>query len=78
MATAPFIYYSYQGSQFTSQSFEQALLYAGFRISRDGHSRATEKAFIECLWRSVKRKCVYLNPSTYGQYLYQKLYAYFT
>ncbi|GAB3729381.1 hypothetical protein GCM10027594_11450 [Hymenobacter agri] len=51
---APFIFNSDQGTQFTSQTFEQALLQAGCRISRDGRGRATENSFIERLWRSVK------------------------
>jgi putative transposase len=75
---APFIFNSDQGSQFTSQPFEQALLHAGCRISRDGRGRATDNAFIERLWRSVKWECVYLNPATDGQHLYEQLHAYFT
>lgn len=74
----PFIFNSDQGSQFTSQPFEQALLPAGCQISRDGRGRATDNAFIERLWRSVKWECVYLNPATYGAHLYQQLRAYFT
>ena len=72
------IFNSDQGSQFTSQPFEQALLQAGCRISRDGRGRATDNAFIERLWRSVKWECFYLNPATDGQHLYQQLQAYFT
>ena len=75
---APYIFNSDQGSQFTSQPFEQALLQAGCQISRDGRGRATDNAFIERLWRSVKWECVYLNPATDGQHLYQQLQAYFT
>ena len=75
---APLIFNSDQGSQFTSQPFERALLQAGCRISRDGRGRATDNAFIERLWRSVKWECVYLNPATDGQHLYQQLHAYFS
>jgi putative transposase len=75
---APFIFHSEQGSQFTSQPVEQALLQAGCRISRDGRGRATDNAFIERLWRSVKWECVYLNPATDGQHLDQQLHTYFT
>ena len=75
---APLIFNSDQGSQFTRQPFEQALLQAGCRISRDGRGRATDNAFIERLWRSVKWECVYLNPATEGQHLYQQLHAYFS
>ena len=73
----PFIFNSDQGSQFTSQPFEQALLQAGCRVSRDGRGRATDNAFIKRLWRSVEWECVYLNPATDGQHLYQQLQAYF-
>ena len=75
---APHIFNSDQGSQFTSLRFEQALLAAGSRISRDGRGRATDNAFIERLWRSVKWECVYLNPATDGRHLYEQLQAYFT
>ncbi|GAA4012705.1 hypothetical protein GCM10022408_26860 [Hymenobacter fastidiosus] len=75
---APYIFNSDQGSQFTSQLFEQALLAAGCLISRDGRGRATDNAFIERLWRSVKWECVYLNPATDGRHLYEQLQAYFT
>jgi len=44
---APYIFYSDQGSQFTSQFFAQALLAAGCQISSDGRGRATDNAFIE-------------------------------
>ena len=76
LAPAPFIFNSDQGSQVTSQPFEQALLHAGCHISRDGRGRATDNAFIERLWRSVKWECVYLNPATDGQHLYQQLHYY--
>ena len=54
------------------------MLPAGCRISRDGRGRATDNAFIERLWRSVKWECVYPNPATDGQHLYQQLQVYFT
>lgn len=75
---APCIFNSDQGSQFTSAGFEQALLAAGCQISRDGRGRATDNAFVERLWRSVKWECVYLNPAEDGRHLYQQLHAYFT
>ena len=49
VAPAPHIFNSDQGSQFTSLVYEQALLAAGYRINRDGRSRATDNAFIERL-----------------------------
>lgn len=51
---APYIFNSDQGSQFTSTAFEHMLLAAGCCISRDGRGRATDNAFVERLWRSVK------------------------
>jgi putative transposase len=39
---APYIFNAVQGSQFTCPAFEQALLDAGCRISRDGRGRATD------------------------------------
>ncbi|AWM35187.1 hypothetical protein DDQ68_21910 [Hymenobacter nivis] len=54
VAPAPHIFHSDQGSQFMSLAYEQALLAAGCRISRDGRGRATDNAFIDRLWRTVK------------------------
>jgi len=48
-APAPYIFHSDQRSQFTSLTYEQALLAASGRISRDGRGRATGNAFIERL-----------------------------
>ena len=77
MAPAPYIFNSDQGSQFTSLAYEQALLAAGCRISRDGRGRATDNAFIERLWRMVKWEHIYLNPASDGQHLHLQLQAYF-
>ena len=76
-APAPHIFNSDQGSQFTSLAYEQALLTAGCRISRDGRGRATDNAFIERLWRTVKWEHIYLNPADDGRHLHQQLTAYF-
>ena len=77
VAPAPYIFNSDQGSQFTSLAYEHALLAAGCRISRDGRGRATDNAFIERLWRTVKWEHIYLNPADDGQHLHQQLTAYF-
>jgi hypothetical protein len=45
VALAPHIFNSDQGSQSTSLAYEQALLDAGCRISRDDRGRATDNAF---------------------------------
>ena len=71
VAPTPYIFNSDQGSQFTSLAYEQALLAAGCRISRDGRGRATDNAFIERLWRTVKWEHIYLNPADDGHHLYQ-------
>jgi putative transposase len=76
VAPAPYIFNSDQGSQFTSLAFEQALLNAGCRISRNGQGRATN-AFIERLWRTVKWEHIYLNPADNGHHLHHQLQTYF-
>ena len=78
VASASNIFNSDQGSQFTSLAYEQALVAAGCRISRDGRGRATDNAFIERLWRTVKWEHIYLNPADDGHHLHQQLQAYFT
>ena len=77
VAPAPHIFNSDQDSQFTSLAYEQALLTAGCRISRDGRGRATDNAFIERLWRTVKWEHIYLDPADDGRHLHQQLHAYF-
>ncbi|GAB3637130.1 hypothetical protein GCM10027422_27200 [Hymenobacter arcticus] len=77
VAPTPHIFNSDQGSQFTSLACKQALLDAGCRISRDCQGRATDNAFIERLWRTVKWEPIYLNPADNGHHLHQQLPAYF-
>lgn len=43
-----------QGGQYTSDVFSQYVLSEGIRLSMDGKGRATDNAFIERLWRTVK------------------------
>jgi putative transposase len=62
-----------QGSQFTSAVFSEYVLNQGIRLSMDGKGRATDNAFIERLWRSVKYEKVYLNPPVDGNNLYLQL-----
>jgi putative transposase len=59
--TAPEIFNTDQGTQFTSQAFTARLEQAGIRISWDGRGRALDNVFVERLWRSVKYEEVYLN-----------------
>jgi putative transposase len=56
----PEIFNTDQGSQFTSEAFTGILLEHGVSISMDGKGRATDNAFIERLWRSVKYENIYL------------------
>ena len=50
-----------QGSQFTSSVFSDYVIRdAKFKLSMDGKGRATDNAFIERLWRSVKYEKIHL------------------
>ncbi|MBU3026389.1 IS3 family transposase [Zobellia galactanivorans] len=66
-----------QGSQFTSEEFSKAVLDKGIKLSMDGKGRATDNAFIERLWRSVKYEKIYLNPPNDGLELFLLLAEYF-
>lgn len=72
----PQIFNTDQGSQFTSNVFTSVLLDKKIDISMDGKGRATDNAFIERLWRSLKYECVYLNVPQTGLQLYKDLEAY--
>jgi len=50
-----------QGSQFTAQTFVEAVLAKGCRLSMDGWGAWRDNVFVERLWRSVKYECVYLH-----------------
>jgi putative transposase len=66
-----------QGSQYTADVFTKAVLSNGIKLSMDGKGRATDNAFIERLWRSVKYEKIYLFPPTSGQHLTALLQDYF-
>lgn len=66
-----------QGAQFTSELFSQFVINQGIALSMDGKGRATDNAFIERLWRSVKYEHIYLNPHNDGRELFQGLDKYF-
>lgn len=66
-----------QGSQFTSQEFTSSVIDKGIRLSMDGKGRATDNAFIERLWRSVKYEKIYLHLPRNPTELYQILDQYF-
>lgn len=73
----PLIFNTDQGAQFNATIWISTLEEAGIRISQDGKGRATDNAFIERLWRSVKYECIYLNAFKDGNALYRGLKDYF-
>jgi len=66
-----------QGSQYTAEVFTNAVLSKGVKLSMDGKGRATDNAFIERLWRSVKYEKVYINPPKDGMHLNKMINDYF-
>jgi len=74
---SPLILNTDQGSQFTSEIFSTAVMSNNVQLSMDGKGRATDNAFIERLWRSVKYEKVYLNPPEDGRDLYNQMAQYF-
>jgi len=57
----PEIINSDQGCQYTSDKYIELLKAAGVAISMDGRGRATDNAYIERFWRTLKQQEVYLN-----------------
>ncbi len=57
----PEIFNTDQGSQFTSIEFTQVLLKNNVKISMNGKGRATDNAFMERTFRSLKYEEVYMN-----------------
>lgn len=55
-----------QGSQFTSPIFSDCVKEEGVKLSMDGKGRATDNAFIERFWRSIKYEHIYLFPPEDG------------
>lgn len=66
----PEIINSDQGSQYTSEHWVSYLCEAGIKISMDGKGRATDNAFIERWFRTLKWKHIYLHPASNGIELY--------
>ena len=68
-----------QGSQYTSDEFTSVVLNEKrqTKLSMDGKGRATDNAFIECLWKSLKYEKIYLSPAQDGVHLYQMADEYF-
>lgn len=57
----PDIFNTDQGSQFTANSFTNALRGAGVAISMDGRGRCIDNVFVERVWRSLKYEEVFLH-----------------
>lgn len=67
----PEIINSDQGSQYTCAHWVDTLKGYKIRISMDGKGRATDNAFIERWFRTIKQKHIYLHPASNGLELYQ-------
>jgi putative transposase len=66
----PEIINSDQGSQYTCEHWVSFLQEWDIKISMDGKGRATDNAFIERFFGTLKRKHIYLNPADNGLELY--------
>lgn len=70
---APEIINSDQGTQFTSEDYVNFIKsLKTVKISMDGKGRATDNAFIERFFRTIKHDRLYLNPSRDGHELYNE------
>ena len=65
-----------QGSQYSSEQWCDCLKEQGIKISMDGKGRATDNAFIERFFRTIKQDYVYLFPARTGSELYQGIAKY--
>lgn len=69
----PEIINSDQGTQFTSEIYVDYLKsLETVKISMDGKGRATDNAFIERFFRTIKHDRLYLNPSRDGHELFSE------
>jgi putative transposase len=76
----PEIFNTDQGCQFTSTKFTsiwQENNKQEVKISMDGRGRATDNAFIERFWRSVKQEDIYLKNYEDGASLWSGMHNYF-
>lgn len=67
----PEIINSDQGAQYTSLKWNEYLVEHDIQISMDGKGRATDNAWIERFWKTLKTEYIYLNPSENGFELLQ-------
>lgn len=66
-----------QGSQFTSEQFSSLIMKGNqTKLSMDGKGRATDNAYIERFWRTLKYEKIYLNPAEDGLDLYTNVREY--
>lgn len=68
-----------QGVQYTSEvftGFVKGMKGDGVKLSMDGKGRATDNAFIERFWRSIKYEYIYLNPTNDTIQLYNGIASY--
>jgi putative transposase len=72
----PEIFNTDQGAQFTSEVFSKFITGQGIRLSMDGKGRATDNAFIERFWRSLKYEHIYLRPTNSTVKLYKGIERY--
>lgn len=72
----PEIINSDQGSQYTSSAWTNFLEKENICISMDGKGRATDNAWIERFWKSLKYNYVYLNPCDTGLELLEGVQTY--
>ncbi len=75
--TAPEIFNTDQGAQFTCEGFTSVLADHGVAISMDSRGRWLDNVFIERLWRSVKHEEVYLKAYENLTEARRELAAYF-
>jgi putative transposase len=67
----PEIINSDQGTQYTSLAWNERLAKEDIQISMDGKGRATDNAWIERFWKTLKTEYIYLNPSDNGFELFK-------
>jgi putative transposase len=59
-----------QGAQYTSEIFVSTVIESGVKLSMDGKGRATDNAFIERFWRTIKYERLYLIAPQDGNHLF--------
>ena len=77
VTSAPEIFNTDQGVQFTSLAFTSCLASRGVAISMDGRGRALDNVFVERLWRTVKYEYIYLHDHASPRALQAGLADYF-